>query len=186
MSTEIYISSDCETNGPIPGPHSMLSLGAAAFTLDSETPISTFYVNLLDLPGSQPDPNTEAWWNEPSQAKAKQALSIDRVDPKLAMEKFSSWVSSTCKSYSPVFVAYPAGFDFLFVYWYLRYFGLSSPFAMATLGGNYRNATKKNMPKRWFAAQPHTHIAIDDAVEQGIMFLRMKKENDLKKKVSKL
>ena len=29
---EIYISTDVETDGPIPGPHSMLSIGSAAYT----------------------------------------------------------------------------------------------------------------------------------------------------------
>ena len=31
---EIYISTDVETDGPIPGPHSMLSFGSAAYTAD--------------------------------------------------------------------------------------------------------------------------------------------------------
>jgi hypothetical protein len=31
---EIYISTDVEADGPIPGPHSMLSMGAAAFRED--------------------------------------------------------------------------------------------------------------------------------------------------------
>jgi hypothetical protein len=32
MKPEIYISTDVETDGPIPGPHSMLSFGSAACT----------------------------------------------------------------------------------------------------------------------------------------------------------
>ena len=31
---EIYISTDVETDGPIPGPHSMLSFASAAYTAD--------------------------------------------------------------------------------------------------------------------------------------------------------
>ena len=31
---EIYVSIDVEADGPIPGDHSMLSLGAAAFSAD--------------------------------------------------------------------------------------------------------------------------------------------------------
>ena len=31
---EIYISTDVETDGPIPGQHSMLSIGSAAYTAD--------------------------------------------------------------------------------------------------------------------------------------------------------
>ena len=31
---EIYVSTDVETDGPIPGPHSMLSFASAAYTPD--------------------------------------------------------------------------------------------------------------------------------------------------------
>ena len=47
---EIYISTDVETDGPIPGPHSMLSIGAAAYTADKQL-LSTFSANLETLPG---------------------------------------------------------------------------------------------------------------------------------------
>ena len=33
---EIYVSTDVETDGPIPGPYSMLSLGSAAFRAEAE------------------------------------------------------------------------------------------------------------------------------------------------------
>ena len=32
------------------------------------------------------------------------------------------------------------------------------------------------MPKRWFGNGSHTHQALDDAVEQGKLFIRMLKE----------
>lgn len=72
-------------------------------------------------------------------------------------------------------MAYPAGFDFLFVYWYLMRFVGESPFshsaldvksfAMAVLKTDYRESTKKNMPKHWFDKLPHSHMALDDAIE---------------------
>src|SRR5439155_11681070 len=87
----------------------------------------------------------------------------------------------------PVFVAYPAGFDFLFVYWYLIRFAGESPcsfsaldvktYAMAMLKTPYRESVKRNMPKRWFDDLPHTHRALDDAIEQGAMFCNMLKDN---------
>jgi hypothetical protein len=46
--------------------------------------------------------------------------------------------------------------------------------AMALLKRPYRESTKRNMPKRWFhAGLPHTHQALDDAIEQGAMFCNM-------------
>ena len=87
----------------------------------------------------------------------------------------------------PVFVAYPAGFDFLFVYWYLMRFGGRSPFshsaldvktyAAALLKCRFHDATKRNMPRRWFGETRHTHVALDDALEQGVLFMNMRKEH---------
>jgi hypothetical protein len=71
----------------------------------------------------------------------------------------------------------------MFVYWYLMRFTGESPFshsaldiktfAMAMLKTKYRDATKRNMPKSWFDQLPHTHIALDDAIEQGALFCNM-------------
>jgi hypothetical protein len=82
-----------------------------------------------------------------------------------------------------VFVAYPAAYDFLFVYWYLMRFAGESPFshsaldiktyAMALMGGDYRASVKKNMPRAWFGTAPHTHVALDDAIGQGELFCNM-------------
>jgi hypothetical protein len=33
------------------------------------------------------------------------------------------------------------------------------------------------MPKHWFDQLPHTHIALDDAIEQGALFCNMLREN---------
>jgi DNA polymerase III alpha subunit (gram-positive type) len=86
----------------------------------------------------------------------------------------------------PVFVAYPAGFDWTFVYWYLISYTGQSPFgfsaldiksfAMALMGKKYRESVKKHMPRRWFSAAKHTHVALEDAREQGQMFISMLKE----------
>jgi hypothetical protein len=58
---EIYISTDVETDGPIPSPHSMLSIGSAAYTYDKVL-MSTFSANLETLPGAQAHPKTVEWW----------------------------------------------------------------------------------------------------------------------------
>ena len=65
---EIYVSTDVEADGPIPGPHSMLSVGSAAFTLDKQL-LSTFEVNLETLDGAVPHPHAKtagpAGWGLP-------------------------------------------------------------------------------------------------------------------------
>lgn len=180
--TEIYVSTDIETDGPIPGPNSMLSLASAAY-LKNKTLIRTFTINLKPLPGASPDPKTMEWWN--SQPDAWQATRIDQKEPLEAMQVYFAWVKSLPGT--PVFVAYPAGFDFLFVYWYLIQFIGDSPFsysaidiktyAMALLKTEYAQASKRNMPKHWFDPLPHKHVALDDAIEQGALFCNMLAEN---------
>ncbi len=46
-------------------------------------------------------------------------------------------------------------------------------YAMALLGKPYRQSSKRNMPKHWFDKLPHTHVALDDAIEQGALFCNM-------------
>jgi len=179
---EIYISTDVEADGPIPGPHSMLSLGAAAYTAD-KTLVATFSVNLETLSGAQAHPKTAEWWSK--QPAAWAACRKDPQPPAEAMASFVAWLRSLTGL--PVFVAYPAGFDFMFVQWYLMKFVGDSPFshsaldirtfAMAVLRIDYTQSTKRNMPRRWFDDFPHTHIALDDAIEQGALFCNMLKES---------
>jgi hypothetical protein len=48
---------------------------------------------------------------------------------------------------------------------------------MAMMKKNYQDSTKRNMPRRWFDKLPHTHLALDDAIEQGALFCNMLAEN---------
>jgi hypothetical protein len=181
-TNEVYVSTDVETDGPIPGPHSMLSFASAAYRSD-KTLVGTFSANLETLPGASGHPETMAWWKERS--VAWQACRSDLEPPETVLPRYVAWLRSLPGR--PVFVAYPAGFDFLFVYWYLLRFAGESPFshsaldiktyAMAILRTGYRDATKRNMPKRWFDDLPHTHVALDDAIEQGALFCNMLREN---------
>lgn len=180
--TEIYVSTDVETDGPIPGPHSMLSLGSAAYLAD-KTLVATFSANLATLPGATARPKTAAWWA--TQPEAWAACRKDPEPPPAAMARYATWLEGLPGR--PVFVAYPAGFDFTFVYWYLVRFTGGSPFshsaldmktlAMALLKSDFRETTKLTMPKRWFDPFPHTHVALDDAIEQGALFCNMLAES---------
>lgn len=180
--TEIYVSTDVETDGPIPGPHSMLSFGSAAYQPD-KTLVGTFTANLETLPGANGAPDTMAWWK--TQPEAWAACRRDLQSPQKAMGNYLQWIKGLPGK--PVFVAYPAGFDFLFVYWYLMRFAGESPFshsaldiktfAMALMKCGYRESTKRNMPRHWFDKLPHSHQALDDALEQGALFCNMLAEN---------
>lgn len=177
-SDEIYVSTDVEVDGPIPGPYSILSLGSAAYLAD-KTLVATFNANLEVLPDAQTHPDTMVWWSKHPQAW--QACRENPRPPLQVMTEYAAWLDALPGA--PVFVGYPAAFDFMFVYWYLIRFVGRSPFsfaaldiktmAMLQLDTAYRRSTKKNMPKRWFDDLPHNHQALDDAIEQGALFCNM-------------
>lgn len=183
--TEVYFSVDIETDGPVPGVNSMLSMGCAAFDrLGSR--LGTFSANLLPLPDGQTDPKTMAWWA--TQAQAWQACQQNPQCPGRVMPEFAQWVSTTAGSNAkPVFAAWPVGFDFSFVYWYLMHFHGESPFshhaldirsyAMAYLQLDYRQAHKsalyKHLKARLTTNRVNSHIALEDAIEQGELLVAL-------------
>lgn len=179
---EIYVSTDIETDGPIPGRHSILSLGSAAYTADKQL-VGTFSANLNTLPGATPDPITTAWWT--TQPEAWAACREHPEAPQLAIPRYVAWLKALPGK--PVFVAYPSAFDFPFVYSYLITFASENPFgysvldiktyAMALLRQPYRASGKQAMPAAWFDPAPHTHVALDDAIEQGQLFCNMLRAN---------
>jgi len=175
---EIYVSTDIESDGPIPGIYSMLSIGSAAYTADKEL-IGTFTSNLKTLPDAIEHPKTMEWWDRNKRAYNKTRLGTEPSE--VVFPRYAKWLKSLPGK--PVFVAYPAGFDFTFVYWYLMRFAGESPFshsaldvktfAMCMMETDYRASTKRNMPREWFDKLPHTHCALDDAIEQGALFCNM-------------
>lgn len=179
---EIYVSTDVETDGPIPGPHSMLSFGSAAYAADKRL-LATFSANLETLAGAAPHPQTAAWWA--TQPAAWAACRTNPEAPERAMPRYAEWLGTLPGR--PVFVGYPAAFDFLFIHWYLIRFVGTSPFghsaldvksyAMALLKSPYHESTKRRMPREWFDALPHTHLALDDAIEQGALLCNMLRHN---------
>ncbi|HEX8474043.1 MAG TPA: 3'-5' exoribonuclease [Pyrinomonadaceae bacterium] len=179
---EIYVSTDVETDGRIPGPHSMLSLGSAAFLAD-KTIVSTFTANLETLPEAEAHPETMRWWE--TQPEAWQAARENPRPPTEVMREYAAWLKALPGE--PVFVGYPAAFDFMFVSWYLNRFAGENPFgwsaldiktfAMSMLKINFVETVKRNMPKRWFDELPYTHKALDDAISQGALFCNMLQEH---------
>ena len=160
----------------------MLSFGSAAYSAD-KTLVATFSANLDILPDAQGDPRTMEWWK--GQPEAWAACRTGTRPAAIVMPEYVRWLKQLPGK--PVFVGYPASYDFLFVYWYLMRFAGESPFshsaldiktfAMALLGTGYREATKRNMPRAWFDPIPHTHVALDDAIEQGRLFCNMLAED---------
>lgn len=180
---EVYISVDIETDGRIPGFSSMLSLGSAAF-LPNKKLVGTFSANLEQLPGVVGDQDTLNWWKK--NPEAWKACRENIRPPEVVMNEYLVWIKGLGYK-NPVCVAYPVGFDFMFIYWYLIRFTGESPFGHNALDirsyvsgmmkWGFKKSSKRNMPKGWFGENKHTHVALDDAIEQGELFCNILSDN---------
>lgn len=177
--SEIYLATAIETDGPVPGRCSMLSLASAAYQRD-KTLVSTFSVNLEELPGAEGDAETRAWWKSKPEAWA-----VCRHEPEAvgdAMREYAHWLVHLPGT--PVFVGYPAATPFMFVNWYLQKYAGRNPFgrgaldlrtmAMVLLGRPYHQAKMRNMPDAWLNdSPPRTYVALDDAMSVGRLLCHM-------------
>lgn len=183
---DAYISVDVETDGPIPGPYSMLSLGMAfcgifngrAMEL-TPFPKKTFYVELK--------PISEEFEYEALHVNGldRKRLTREGCPPEIAMDRAGKWIDEVSGDNRPIFVAYPAAFDWMWVHWYFTKFTkLGSPFghagcfdlktAVAAKGRTpISMASKSQLPKTLQSDLPHTHNALDDALEQANIFFKL-------------
>jgi len=182
---EIYCMTDIEADGKCPGLSSMLSFATAAFDVEKNL-IGTFEANLELLEGAEPHEETMAFWNESEANKAAYAVTrVNVQNPAEAIKAYVEWLKTLPGQ--PIFVGYPAAYDFKWIDYYCVKFLGNNPFsfsrcvdvksyAWAVLGRHFQSCSKRTMPKHWFDDLPHTHVAIDDAIEQGAMFINMMRE----------
>ena len=118
------ISIDVETSGPNPSQFSLLSIGACTLT----EPRQTFYVEIKpDKEAFRPDALAIS-------GLSMETLALDGIDPKIAMQQLADWLEEVIPSgEKPLFVAFNAPFDWMFVNdYFLRYLGFN-PFGHAAL-----------------------------------------------------
>lgn len=182
-TSDVYFSADIETDGPIPGPFSMLSFGlvlAGRFDgVSFERPgryDRTFYSELRPI-------------SENFEPEAMRVNGLDRArlvregrDPTLAMNEAAAWIQSIAGTGKPVLVAYPLSFDWSWLYWYFvkfaqsgspfehsRCFDIKTAFAVkAHLPMSLAGRSK--LPEGLRSTRPHSHNALDDAIEQAEIF----------------
>lgn len=190
---EVLISVDVEADGPIPGRYSMSSFGACVFataTRAQPSPVFeavpvdevTFYAELKPI-SDVFDPGAAA-----VAGLDRSRLITDGEEPSSAMSRFVSWVESARQRFggTPVFVAWPVPYDWMWVYWYLIEFVGESPFghsraldAKAFFAGRagslLTDVGKRDVVKalEFSATRRHTHHALEDAQEQGELFQQL-------------
>ncbi len=183
--SEIYFSTDVESDGPIPGPYSMFAFGSVP-VLASGKILPGRSWNLKELPDADQHPSTMKFWKSDENYSTYLKLHQKQINPAEAMSQFHWWVSDLSKQHNakPVFVAYPAGFDFMFILWYLNYFVGESVFSHSALDmkstawawdndRDFRRISKTYLLERWPSGHPHNHDPLDDAQQQAEIFAGM-------------
>lgn len=182
----LYLSIDVETDGPIPGMYSMLSLGLAGFTLDNQL-VWEREINFLPLEGAGTYHKTMEWWSQPEQKEAWEHLMRNRQSPHEAMIRLSLELQKLKMQYRVFTIAWPACFDWMFLHWYMHRFVGENPLGRsAKCAGTYAWAISRTIHPNisidtlldsWEDDRfQHSHKALDDAKEQGAKFINMLNE----------
>jgi hypothetical protein len=169
---ELYVATDIEADGPIPGPYSMLSLGMAV----TGRPDLTFYTEMRPI-------------SDDSVPKALAVSGLDRdrllAEAPTAQEAMSAaarWINDLRKIGRPVFLAGPAVWDGMFVHWYFVRFTGRSPYSatgagidlrsfwMGRTGCEWAETRKSAIVRRLGLDLAHTHHAGEDAAELAQVF----------------
>lgn len=123
-TTASFVSSHIHVDGPIPGPHSLLTVTSVAHTADGD-PIGTFTANVRELPGASLHPAALQEWKR----KAEDWLCTRRGSrpPAQVMTAYAGWISDLPGE--KVFVSDPDEPDYLFLCWYLQRFAGLWPYS---------------------------------------------------------
>ncbi|MBI5653719.1 MAG: 3'-5' exonuclease [Chloroflexi bacterium] len=175
---ECYISVDVETAGPNPSEYSLLSIGAC-FVADSTR---AFYIELQPLTAHA---TTEAL---AVNHLSMRELAARGAPPAEAMRQFDAWLAANVPAHQqPIFVAFNAPFDWMFINdYFMRYLG-RNPFGHTALDikAYYMGAQRvtwaetrmREIVKRFQIDQPPlTHNALDDARDQARLFRHILEE----------
>ena len=141
-------------------------------------PASTFYVELQPIND-----------NALPEAMQVSGLSLSHLaehgtPPKEAMAQFEAWVHDvTPPDHQPIFVAFNAPFDWMFVCEYFHRFLERNPFGHSALdlkalymgqhGVTWRETSMKYVTARYLDNRPLTHNALNDAQDQAEIMQKM-------------
>jgi len=172
---ETWISVDIETTGLVIGDDNIASIGACVvgditkqFYIELKPFTRNFRQTSVDVCGLTID-----------------YLMENGVDIVYGMIKFEEFIK---RFENPIFVGFPLPFDRSFIHWYFQKFLGRDPFgvtsngidiktyAMCKLGIPYKETSKKHLRSvigDW--GGKHSHNALDDAVEQALLFEKLHK-----------
>lgn len=194
--TELWLSLDIETDGPSIVTNSMLSVGMVAYLFDSEqctyTEGESICVDMKKDEKNVVDQDTLEWWlsdnGNPEEWKRLQTVETTQKE---GCERISDWIKGLMSKYNtkPVLVCYPSVFDGgWFDQLFVNQLGKHCPswfksydirtYASAVLAQPLSKCKKDTLLKEYLPTDaPHTHNALDDAIEQGRLFCNIHAKN---------
>lgn len=171
---EIFVSVDVETSGPNPRDYAMLSIGACLV----DQPEHSFYVELV--------PTTQ---NVVPEALAVSGLSLEELartgtEPAAALAQLEEWLGELAGP--PIFTAFNAAFDWMFIDDYFRRFLGRNPFGFAALDikayamgmadSTWAQTSMRFLSPLYLGGQPLQHNALSDARDQATLFRALRAE----------
>jgi DNA polymerase III epsilon subunit-like protein len=171
---ETYISVDIETAGPNPSQYSLLSIGACS-VMD---PGNNFYIELQPV-NDEMLPETYA-----VHRLSLDDLKSNGVPPLEAMARFDSWLNGvTPPGRKPVFVAFNAPFDWMFISDYFNRYLKFNPFGHAALDikafymglhrSSWKDTAMNKVSEIYLDGKQISHNALEDARDQAQIFSRL-------------
>jgi ribonuclease T len=174
---ELYLSVDVETAGPYPHDYSLLAVGACVVF----EPVRTFYAEL--------QPVNDKFLPEAMQVNGLSLTELKEhgLLPEDAMRRFAAWIAEvTPADHVPVFVAFNAPFDWMFINDYChRYLGHNpfghnaldvKAFYMGLTGSRWHETSMANISRHYLGGRQLTHHALRDAGDQAEIFRLMLRE----------
>ena len=180
---DVYFSADVETDGPIPGPYSMLSF-ALVYAGSFDGKQFSRPKNLQENFYRELKPISRNFQAEALRVNGldRDRLSRDGETPEQAIDEAYEWITGIAGAAKPVLVAYPLSFDWAWLYWYfVRFSSKGSPFNHSLcFDMKTAYAVKASIPiseagrskilPQLLPDRRHTHHALDDAIEQAEIF----------------
>jgi ribonuclease T len=171
LKPETLISVDVETAGPNPATHSMLSIGACLV----DDPQSGFYAELKPVTDDVVEASLAV------SGLSMETLAAEGLTPADAMRQFEDWVQLvTPDGHVPVFVAFNAVFDWMFVDSYFQRFLQRNPFGHSALdmkayymgmtGVSWGETSMRFLSPLYLAGRHLSHNALGDARDQADLF----------------
>ena len=186
LPRDVYFSADIETDGAIPGPNSILSIGITyAGAFDGQNFFApadykeNFYRELKPI-SDEFDPKALE-----VNGFDRDRLKVEGTDPEQAMSQAAEWITKVAGDGDPILVAYPLSFDWSWLYWYfVRFSKTGSPFGYSRCfdiktaiavkhSRTIASSGRERIPSFMKPDLKHTHHALDDAIEQAMIFSKL-------------